>query len=218
MITTACSKKTREWTNPLDPESPYFIPSITGTVKNVAGETLSSVTISASGKTTTTNSSGYYSLNNLTKGQTYTVYASKTGYTTSSGASVTTGETKDFTLSVKKWTNGSFSGTYALNFNASTGASSGTADSNTDFDYDGTNFTTPNVTQGILSLGSKTLDSIGTVATTGYTNSVKAYTGYSYAVKTTEGNYVKVYINSLNSGTQAVNYDCVYQSNGTAQF
>lgn len=216
-ISISCSKKERTWSNPYDPDSPNFIASIKGTVKNVASEGISGVILSISTKSTTTTTSGSYSLDNLKAKNQYYITLSKSGYTSTFGYAYT-GDTKDFTLKITGWTGTYFSGTFACNF-TSNGPSVGTADSNTDLDYDGNNLTTPNVSQGIKDLGTySSLDSIGTVPTSGYTNSTKAYGGNCYAIRTIEGKYVKIRVTSLSTDSQQVYFDSVYQSNGTLQF
>ena len=116
IIAIGCSSKSRTWTNPYDPDNPDFNASISGTVKNIAGEAINGVTVNTTGKTATTNSSGVYTLNNLSSPTAlYTLTVSKTGYTSGSGSAYP-GDTKNFTLKISGWTGTWFSGTFACNF------------------------------------------------------------------------------------------------------
>ena len=81
--------------------------SISGTVKNDGGSAMQGVTVSTSGVSDTTDSSGNYTLSGLSDGSTYTVTASETGYSFSpSSYSVTINSAdvtgKDFTGSVQE--------------------------------------------------------------------------------------------------------------------
>jgi len=194
--------------------------SISGTVENVAGEPLMNVSVYIPGsESTETNTSGEYLLDGLDMKE-HLVCVSKDGYLNRSSyvdIADQQNATKDFTLEIQGWIGTWFSGSYGCNFTEN-GASLGPTNLNTDFDFDGTNLTTPNVTDGILDLGTNLLGNIGTVPTTGYNSATTAYAGNCYAIRTTEGNYVKLRTTSLSSGDQMVMFDWVYQSNGTPQF
>jgi hypothetical protein len=121
-------------------------------------------------------------------------------------------------LNVPGWKDTWFSGNFGANFSAA-GPSLGNQDQNTDFDYNGAEFFTPNRMDGIVDLGPiADLGSIDHVPETGYHSSVTAYAGNAYSIRTTEGNYVKLRVNSLDSGNQAVYFDWYYQANGGIQF
>lgn len=193
---------------------------IHGYVRNAAGAGLGEVTVTVGSATAFTNASGYYEIDGLEEGTTPVTF-SKEGYIErQASASLTSRIAREVNaqLDVPGWLGTWFSGTFGANFSA-TGPSLGTPDLNTDFDYNGTEFLTPNRSDGIIDLGPVAdLGSIDRVPESGYRPSVTAFAGNAYAVRTTEGNYVKLRVTSLDAGDQAVYFDWYYQANGGRQF
>lgn len=192
---------------------------ITGTIKNIAGEPIEGVMLTCGDNTSTSLSDGTYEITGVADGD-YTFTANKNGYKTYTSPMTFTKtviRTFNVVMHVPSWTGTYFSGGYAVNFTA-TGASLGFADEQSDMDYDGSNVFTPNHSAGILDLGPNTLNSIGTVPSSGYQQYTKAYAGNVYALITKEGNYCVFKITQMSSNNQEITFDWKYQSNGGTQF
>ncbi|MDO9512523.1 MAG: carboxypeptidase-like regulatory domain-containing protein [Bacteroidales bacterium] len=208
LLISACSKDDLSSTSTLK-----------GIIKNEAGEPISGVTIKCNLLTTSSSTDGSYSITGIPEGD-YTLTINKLGYKDYSSQNSFTKpviRTVDLTMIVPGWIDTYFTGDYAVNFTVN-GASVGFADEQSDMDYDGTNVFTPNVALGILDLGPNTLKNIGTVPTSAYTSSTKAYAGNVYAVKTLEGNYVIFKITQMTSQSRMITFDWKYQANGGPQF
>lgn len=194
--------------------------NIQGFVYNSAGVGLGDVTVTTGSATAFTNASGYFELDGLEVGSAWVAF-SKNGYHDRSiSRSLSAGETDQVNveLDVPGWLGTWFSGNFGANFSAN-GASVGNQDQHTDFDYNGADFFTPNRTDGIIDLGPvQDLGAVDHVPESGYKSSVAAFAGNAYAVRTTEGNFVKLRVNMLDAGSQAVYFDWYYQANGGVQF